>query len=98
MVIPADVPAEVAEEVRALALRVYRGLRCDGLSRVDFFYDAGGRGLVFNEINTLPGFTKFSMFPSLWAASGLAYPDLIDELVRLAIERHAHRSPHRRLR
>jgi D-alanine-D-alanine ligase len=98
MVIPADVPAEVAEEMRSLALLAYRALRCDGLARVDFFYDADGRGLVFNEINTLPGFTPYSMFPSLWAATGLAYPDLIDELVRLAIARHAHRAPHRRLR
>ncbi len=98
MVIPADVPAEVAEEMRELALRAYRALRCDGLARVDFFYDAAGRGLLFNEINTLPGFTPFSMFPSLWAASGLGYSDLIDELVRLALARHAHRSPHRRQR
>lgn len=98
MVIPADVPDDVAEELRALAVRVYRALRCDGLSRVDFFYEADGRGLVFNEINTLPGFTKYSMFPSLWAASGVAYPDLIDELIRLALARHQHRAPHRRLR
>ncbi|MEZ5139136.1 MAG: D-alanine--D-alanine ligase family protein [Acidimicrobiales bacterium] len=98
MVIPADVPDEVAEEMRAHALRAYRALRCDGLARVDFFYNADGRGLVFNEINTLPGFTPYSMFPSLWAATGLAYPELIDELVRLAIARHRHRQPHRRLR
>jgi D-alanine-D-alanine ligase len=92
------VPRDVAEEMRALAVRAYRALRCDGLARVDFFYDADGRGLLFNEINTLPGFTKFSMFPSLWAASGLEYPQLIDELVRLALARHQHRSAHRRLR
>lgn len=98
MVIPADIPAEVADEIRSLALRVYRALRCDGLSRVDFFYEADGRGVLFNEINTLPGFTKYSMFPSLWAASGLAYRDLIDELVRLALARHQHRARHRRLR
>lgn len=98
MVIPADVPPAVAEEMRTLAVRGYRALRCDGLSRVDFFYESEGRGLLFNEINTLPGFTPFSMFPSLWAESGLAYPELIDELIRLALARHAHRSPHRRLR
>ena len=98
MVIPADVPQAVAEEMRELAVRVYRALRCDGLSRVDFFYEENGRGLLFNEINTMPGFTKYSMFPALWAESGLAYPDLIDELVRLALARHQHRSPHRRLR
>jgi D-alanine-D-alanine ligase len=98
MVIPAEVPEAVAQEMRALALRAYRALRCDGLSRVDFFYEEPGRGLLFNEINTMPGFTKYSMFPSLWAASGLPYDQLIDELIRLALARHQHRSPHRRLR
>ena len=100
MVIPADVPTEVAEQMRELAVQVYRALRCDGLSRVDFFYEAGegGRGLLFNEINTMPGFTKYSMFPALWDATGLPYAELIDELVRLALARHQHRSPHRRLR
>jgi D-alanine-D-alanine ligase len=98
MVIPADVPEAVSDEMRSLALRAYRALRCDGLGRVDFFYDAEGRGLVFNEINTMPGFTPFSMFPSLWAATGLAYDELLDELVRLALARHRHRAPHRRLR
>jgi D-alanine-D-alanine ligase len=98
MVIPAEVPDEIAEQMRELAVTVYRALRCDGLSRVDFFYEANGRGLLFNEINTMPGFTKYSMFPSLWDATGLPYPELIDELIRLALARHAHRSPHRRLR
>ena len=96
MVIPADVPAEVAEQMRDLAVRAYRALRCDGLSRVDFFYEEGGRGLLFNEINTLPGFTKYSMFPLLWEATGLPYSALIDELVRLALARHQHRAAHRR--
>jgi D-alanine-D-alanine ligase len=96
MVIPAAVPVEVAEQMRDLAVRAYRALRCDGLSRVDFFYEEGGRGLLFNEINTLPGFTKYSMFPLLWAESGLPYAELIDELVRLALARHQHRAAHRR--
>jgi D-alanine-D-alanine ligase len=98
MVIPADLPPDVAEQGRALAVRAFEVLRCDGLARVDFFYEEGGRGLIFNEINTLPGFTPHSMFPSLWAASGLSYPALIDELVDLAVARHAHRAPHRRQR
>src|SRR4051812_47247261 len=95
MVIPADVPSEVAKEIQDLAVRSFKALRCDGLARVDFFYEEDGRGLLLNEVNTMPGFTPYSMFPSLWAASGLPYDELIDELVRLALERHAHRSPHR---
>jgi len=61
------------------------------MARVDFFYDAPGRGLLVNEVNTIPGFTPFSMFPSLWAASGLPYARLVDRLVTLALERHAGR-------
>ncbi len=97
-VIPADLPPEVAEQARTLAVRAFRALRCDGLARVDFFYEADGRGLLFNEINTMPGFTPYSMFPSLWAASGLPYAELIDEIVALALARHAHRAPFRRSR
>ena len=62
------------------------------MARVDFFYEEGGRGFLVNEVNTMPGFTPVSMYPRLWEASGLAYPDLIDELVRLAVERHERRS------
>ncbi len=92
MVVPADLPPTVAEEAQDLARRAYRALRCDGYARVDLFYEEGGRGLLLNEVNTIPGFTPYSMFPSLWAASGLAYPDLIAEMVRLGVERHAHRA------
>ncbi len=92
MVIPADLPLDVAEEARSLAERAYRALRCDGYARVDLFYEEGGRGLLLNEVNTIPGFTPYSMFPSLWAASGLPYPELIAEMVRLAQERHEHRA------
>jgi D-alanine-D-alanine ligase len=92
MVIPADLPPEVAQEARSLAERAYRALRCDGYARVDLFYEEGGRGLLLNEVNTIPGFTPYSMFPSLWAASGLDYPELIAEMVRLARERHEHRA------
>jgi len=59
---------------------------------VDFFYDERGPGFLVNEVNTIPGFTPVSMYPRLWEASGLAYPDLVDELVRLAVERHERRS------
>ena len=92
MVIPAVIPSEVAAQAQELARQAFTALRCDGLARVDFFYEEDGRGLLFNEINTLPGFTPYSMFPSLWGASGLDYSRLIDELVALAVERHAHRA------
>ena len=78
-----DLPPELEEEIRETALRVYRVLECRGLARVDFFLSDDGR-VVFNEINTLPGFTEISMYPSLWEASGLNYADLIDMLIRLA--------------
>lgn len=83
---PADVPEEVAKEVRRLAAEAFESLGCEGLARVDCFYTDDGR-VVINEINTMPGFTPHSMYPRMWAASGLEYPDLIDELVSLALER-----------
>ena len=89
--IPAPVPDAVRSEVRELSLRAFQALDCEGFARVDFFYEeATGRVLV-NEVNTIPGFTPKSMFPLLWAASGLAYPDLVARLVDLAVERHAAR-------
>lgn len=90
--IPADLPAATAEAARALALRAYRALRAEGMARVDMFLV--GDELMVNEINTIPGFTPISMYPMLWKASGLDYPQLIDELVRLALERHERRSRH----
>jgi D-alanine-D-alanine ligase len=92
LLVPAPLDEAVATQVRALAIDAYRALRCEGMARVDFFYEEGERGFLVNEVNTIPGFTPISMYPKLWEASGLAYPDLIDELVRLAIERHEHRS------
>jgi len=83
---PADVPEEVSKEVRRLAAEAFESLGCEGLARVDCFYTDDGR-VVINEINTMPGFTPHSMYPRMWAASGLEYPDLIDELVSLALER-----------
>ena len=71
-------------------------LRCEGLARADFFYEPDGRGWLLNELNTMPGFTPISMYPKMWAASGLSYPDLIDRLVELAVERHERRNAHRR--
>jgi len=86
-----DVPAKMTESametVRDLACRAFTVLECRGLARVDFFYEEGGRGFILNEVNTMPGFTPRSMFPMMWAATGLPYPELCDELVTLALER-----------
>ncbi len=96
LTIPADLPPEVAEQFQDLALQAYRALRAEGMARVDFLYEEGGRGPLLNEINTIPGFTPISMYPKLWAASGLPYDELIDELVALALERHERRTKTRR--
>jgi D-alanine-D-alanine ligase len=92
LVIPADLPEDVVSEIQRLAVEAFTLLRCDGMARVDFFYEQDGRGLLLNEVNTIPGFTPISMYPKLWDASGLPYHELIDELVRLALERHERRS------
>jgi len=96
LIVPADLPADVADEIVDLAKASFRALRAEGMARVDFFYEEGGRGLLLNEINTIPGFTPISMYPKLWEASGVPYAQLIDELVALAIERHDRRTAHRR--
>lgn len=83
--IPARISDESAEHVRETAVRIYRALGCRGLSRVDFFVQPDGE-VVFNEINTLPGFTSISMYPKLFQASGIEYPALIDRLIELALE------------
>jgi D-alanine-D-alanine ligase len=93
--VPAPLPDAVAEEARALACRSFRAFRAEGMARVDFLYEEGGRGLLLNELNTIPGFTPISMYPMLWEASGMPYPALIDELVRLALERHERVGRHR---
>jgi D-alanine-D-alanine ligase len=92
LLIPAELSDDESDAVRALALEAFAALRCDGMARVDFFYEPEGRGFLLNEINTIPGFTPLSMYPKLWEASGLGYSELIDELVSLAVERHTRRS------
>ena len=84
--IPARIPEEVAEAVREQAVKVYMAIGCRGLSRVDFFVTYEDNRVVFNEINTIPGFTSISMYPKLFAASGIPYTQLIDELIDLAME------------
>ncbi|MDQ0731822.1 D-alanine--D-alanine ligase family protein [Arthrobacter sp. B1I2] len=83
---PADIPAEAISRVRELAAAAFDAVGAEGLSRVDFFYTPEGE-LIINEINTMPGFTPKSMYPQMWAASGLGYADLIDELIHLALSR-----------
>ena len=84
--IPARIPPETEEQVRYLAVKAYSALGCRGLSRVDFFVTYADNAIVLNEVNTLPGFTSISMYPKLFAASGIPYSELIDELLKLAME------------
>ncbi|WP_413723017.1 D-alanine--D-alanine ligase [Sodalis sp. RH23] len=85
--IPADIPALVNERIRAMAVKAYQALECQGMARVDLFLTAAGDAIV-NEVNTLPGFTNISMYPKLWQASGIGYAELITRLITLALERH----------
>ncbi len=93
LIVPARVPPAVRDAIRGLALQTFVRTDCRGLARVDFFVE-GDRVLV-NELNTMPGFTEMSVFGSLFAASGIPYPELLDRLVKLALERHAAERVHR---
>jgi D-alanine-D-alanine ligase len=84
--IPAELPSDVSDQVREVALRAYRVLECAGMARVDFFVTEE-QAIIINEVNTIPGFTSISMYPKLWQASGLSYAALIDRLIELALER-----------
>jgi D-alanine-D-alanine ligase len=86
--IPAKIPAEVSERVREMALMAFKAIDGAGLARVDFLLDKETGDLYLNEVNTFPGFTQISMYPKMWAASGLSYNQLLDRLIELAIERH----------
>jgi D-alanine-D-alanine ligase len=88
LVIPAKLTKAETKKVQELAVRAFQAVDCAGLARVDFLMDPKTRKLFVNEINTMPGFTAISMYPKLWAASGLSYSDLIDRLIQLGIERH----------
>jgi len=91
-VIPAPLPERLAQEIRQLAVAAFKALDCAGMARVDFLLADDGTGSLYvNELNTIPGFTTISMYSKMWAASGVSYPQLIDRLIALAIERHTEK-------
>jgi D-alanine-D-alanine ligase len=91
MVIPAEIPPEVAESIRSMAVQAFRSIDGSGLCRADFFLRRSDGALFINEVNTLPGFTPYSMYPLMWKESGVSYRELLDTLIQLAIERHEER-------
>jgi D-alanine-D-alanine ligase len=91
LVIPAKITKSQMKEVQQLAVRSFQAVDCSGLARVDFLMDPRTKKIYVNEINTMPGFTAISMYPKLWAATGLPYPRLIDRLIQLGLERHAEK-------
>lgn len=88
LIIPADLPDATYDEISSVAVRAFQALDCAGLSRIDFFVRNSDGAVLINEVNTMPGFTPYSMYPMLWKHTGLPYPDLIDRLLELALERH----------
>lgn len=92
LLIPAPIDPGLAEEIRRVAVSAYQAIDCAGLGRVDMLLDKDAGRFYMNEINTMPGFTRISMYPKLWAASGLTYPDLLDRLIELALDRFAQKS------
>lgn len=91
-IIPADIPKWAVRKIQYIACKAFKVLDCSGMARVDFLVQGNGSKIFLNEINTIPGFTSISMFPKLWEASGLSYPDLLDKVIQLAIERHRAKS------
>jgi D-alanine-D-alanine ligase len=88
LIIPAKLTKSQTKQLQQFAIAAFQAVDCSGLARVDFLMDAKSGKLYVNEINTMPGFTSISMYPKLWAASGISYPDLISRLVELALERY----------
>lgn len=91
LVIPAPLPADVIEEICDYAVRAYKAIDCAGMARIDFFVEKGTNRVYLNELNSIPGFTKISMYPKLWDASGLPYVQLVDRLIELALQRKGDR-------
>jgi D-alanine-D-alanine ligase len=92
LLIPAPLPSEMSECIRGYAVRAYKAIDCAGMARVDFFVENDTNKIYLNELNSIPGFTKISMYPKLWEASGLPYNKLVDRLIELAVERKADRA------
>ena len=91
LLIPAPLPDEISQCIREYAVHAYKAIDCAGMARVDFFVEKDTNKVYLNELNSIPGFTKISMYPKLWEASGLPYPNLVDRLIELAMERKAER-------
>ncbi len=91
LIIPAPIPEATSLKIRQLAVQAYKAIDCQGMARVDFLLDRDTGEVYLNELNTIPGFTSISMYPKLWEASGLPYPELINRLIELALERKADR-------
>jgi D-alanine-D-alanine ligase len=91
LLIPAQRPDKLSEEIRRLSVEAFKALDCAGMARVDFFVARDLSQVWVNELNTIPGFTRISMYPKLWEASGVSYPELIGRLIELAFERHEDR-------
>ena len=91
LIIPSNLPSDITEKIREYAVRAYKAIDCAGMARADFFFDADTNRIYLNELNTLPGFTSISMYPKLWQATGVTYPELVDRLIELAFARKAQR-------
>jgi D-alanine-D-alanine ligase len=91
-IIPAELSKEMTAQIQEIAIEAFKSIDCYGMARVDFFIDSKENEIYLNEVNTIPGFTSISMYPKLWEASGVSYPELLDRLIQLAIERHKEKS------
>jgi len=95
LIIPAKISKKKQKEVQQMAIAAFKAVDCSGLGRIDFLLDPKTEKIYLNEINTMPGFTSISMYPKLWAASGVSYPELIDRLIQLGLERYAEKKRNR---
>lgn len=88
LIIPASLQNSQLQQIKRLAIELFNGLDCSGMARIDFFIEKRSQKIYFNELNTIPGFTKISMYPRLWEVSGIAYTSLLTHLIELALTRH----------